>query len=214
MSVILEFTIPATDFQLGEVLSGPTEMELELERLVPTGNMIMPFIWATGRNHDAFAGNVRSKSRIHEFMELDTVGESRLYRIEWENPPTDLITGISQSDAVLLEAHGTDDWVFRLRFPDHEKLSEFHNYIIEHDIPIHVERTYTLTEKTEHGHRFDLSQEQREALVLALRAGYFDTPSETTLDELAEELGISRQALSNRIRRGNENVLRAALLSS
>ena len=60
MSVILEFSIPARDFQLGEVLSGPPDMQIELERIVPTGEMIMPFVWATGENQAAFAARVRS----------------------------------------------------------------------------------------------------------------------------------------------------------
>jgi len=214
MSVILEFSIPAGDFQLGDVLSGPPDMQIELERIVPTGNMIMPFVWATGKSQPEFAERVRSHASVREFRELDSIGESVLYRIEWKEPPIDLLEGISRADAVVLEARGAEDWSFRLRFPDHEKLSAFHNYIIEHDIPIHIDRTYTLSETTEHGHRFDLSQEQREALLLALRKGYFETPSEASLDDLADELGISRQALSNRIRRANDKVLTEVLLSS
>ncbi|WP_135302269.1 helix-turn-helix domain-containing protein [Haloarcula amylovorans] len=214
MSVILEFSIPAAEFQLGEVLSGSPDMHLELERIVPTGDMVMPFIWATGDDHDTFAKMVRSHVRVREFVELDSLDESKLYRIVWTEFPTDLIEGISKADAVILEAHGDGEWVFRLRFPDHERLTVFHNYVIKHDIPITVERTYTLTETTERGHRFDLSQEQREALVLALDRGYFETPSETSLGELAEELGISRQAVSTRIRHGNEKILRGVLLSS
>jgi predicted DNA binding protein len=214
MSVLLEFSIPATDFQLGDVLSGPPDMQLELERLVPTGDMIMPFVWATGEGQDDFTERVRSHSRVREFTELDRLGEKGLYRIEWKEPLIDLIEGISRADAVVLEARGTNDWSFRLRFPNHEKLSSFHNYVIEHDIPIHIDRTYTMTETTEHGHRFNLSQGQREALMLALRKGYFETPSNANLDDLADELGITRQALSNRIRRANEKVLRDVLLSS
>ncbi|MFP4695916.1 helix-turn-helix domain-containing protein [Thiohalospira sp.] len=63
------------------------------------------------------------------------------------------------------------------------------------------------------GHRFGLSQEQREALLLGLRRGYFDTPSDATLAEIADELGISQQATSDRIRRGTKRVLAEALLS-
>lgn len=214
MSVILEFSIPATDFPLGEVLSGPSDMQLELERIVPTGDMIMPFVWATGKSHEEFGEMVRSRSSVKEFLELDNLGESRLYRIEWKEPPIDLIEGISRADAVILEVRGNEEWSFRLRFPDHEKLSTFHNYIIENGIPVHIDRTYTLSETTEYGHRFNLSQDQREALLLALRNGYFDTPSKTSLDDLADELGITRQALSNRIRRANEKVLTEALFSS
>ena len=213
MSVILEFSISATEFPLGEVLSG-SPMQIELERIVPTGDMIMPFVWVTGDDHDTFAEMVRSQPNVRELLALDRIGEIGLYRIEWEELPMDLIEGIAQADGVILEARGLEDWTFRLRFPDHDNLSTFHNYVIENGIPLHIDRTYTLTEATGVGRRFGLSQEQREALLLALRNGYFETPSEISLDELAEELDISRQALSNRIRRGNVTILQEVLLTS
>ena len=50
--------------------------------------------------------------------------------------------------------------------------------------------------------------------MLALRTGYFETPSEASLDDLADELGITRQVLSDRIRRANQKVLTEVLLSS
>ncbi|MFA9416470.1 helix-turn-helix domain-containing protein [Natrinema sp. HArc-T2] len=214
MSVILEFTINSKDFQLGEVLSAQNTMHLELERIVPTGDMTMPFVWATGKSHDVFGETVQAHSAVKEFLALDKVGDSALYRIAWKDDPTDLIEAIAASDAVVLEARGRKEWTFRLRFLDHDKLSSFHNFIIEHDLPIHIDKTYTLTETTERGHRFDLSQEQREALVLATRRGYFATPRETSLEDLTEELDISEQAVSNRIRRGNEKILEQVLLTS
>lgn len=214
MSVVVEFTVESEQFTLGGVLSESGPMQIELERIVPTGDMIMPFVWATGEDHGAFEEAVRDRPRVRELRVLDTIGDRGLYRIEWEDAPTDLIEAIAESDSVVLEAYGNADWVFRLRFPDHDRLSRFHNAVIEQGIPIHIERTYTLTEEIEHGYRFDLSQEQREALVLALRRGYFETPSEVSLDELAEELDITRQALSNRIRRGNRNVLSKVLITS
>jgi len=87
-SVILEFSIPASEFQLGEALSG-SSVQLELERIVPTGNTIMPFVWATGDDHDRFAETVRSHPNVRELLALDRVGDSGLYRIEWETPPKD-----------------------------------------------------------------------------------------------------------------------------
>ena len=214
MSVILEFTIDGEDFKLGEVLAGPETMHLELERIVPTGDMIMPFVWVTGKNHDVFEESVRTHPAVRELLAIDVVAESALYRVEWYDEPTDLIEGIAVSDAVVLEARGDRQWFFRLRFPNHDKLSHFHNFILEHDLSIQIERTYTLSETTERGHRFSLSHEQREALVLATRRGYFATPRETSLEDLAVELGISEQAVSNRIRGGNEKILQQVLLTS
>ena len=214
MSVIVEFSIDTEAFQLGRVLAGPPDMHLELERIVPTGNQVAPFVWAIGEDQEAFEETVRAHPAVEELRVLDRLGERALYRIAWTDEPRDLLEGIARTDAVVLEARGDHNWLFRLRFPGHDRLSAFHNYVIEQRIPLHVERTYTLTEATERGHRFGLSQAQREALVLALDRGYFATPRETNLDDLAAELGISPQAASQRIRRGNEQVLRKALLPS
>lgn len=214
MSVILEFTIASEDFRLGQVLSGSPQMQFELERIVPTGNMVMPFIWVTGDSHTTFEENVQTNPAVKELLVLDKIDNSGLYRVEWTESPTDLIDAIAKAEATILHARGDGDWVFRVRFNNHDKLSQFHNYVIDQGIPLHIDRTYTLSEATDRGHRFDLTPEQREALLLALQQGYFATPREASLDELADDLGITRQALSKRIRQGNEKVLRKALLSS
>lgn len=214
VSVIVEFSIEGGAFQLGEVLSGPPDMRLELERIVPTGNQVMPFIWATGQNQAAFEEMVRTHPSVKELQVLDRIEDSALYRIEWEEAPTDLLEGIARTDAVILEARGDGRWSFRLRFPDHQRLSTFHDYLIDRGLHVDVERTYTLTESGEHGHQFDLTEAQRKALVLATERGYFDVPRGTTLDELADELGITRQALSERIRRGSRKLFDSTLRSS
>lgn len=215
MSVILEFSIDGGDFQLGRVLdAGQDDLEIELERVVPTDPMITPFVWVTGTRHEAFEERVRTNPIVKELLVLDTIGDSCLYRIEWTEPPRDLLEAISTSEAVVLEALGDGEWLFRLRFTDHDKLTRFHNAILEQDIAIHIERTYTLSERSDHGHRFDLTVQQREALVLALHRGYFETPSKVDLADLAAELGITKQAISTRIRSANEKVLQGVLLAS
>lgn len=214
MSVILEFSIEPDEFVLGRALSGGPNVELELERIVPTENAVMPFVWATGDELRSFEETVRESPSVRELVALDRIGDSGLYRIEWGEYAEDLMTGIAETEATVLEGRANGTWVFRLRFNNHDKLTHLYNYLTDHDIDVHVERTYTLTEESERGRRFDLTAEQREALVLALQRGYFATPSETDLDELAAELDISRQAVSDRIRRGNEKILRRVLLSS
>ena len=46
-----------------------------------------------------------------------------------------------------------------------------------------------------------LPNEQRETLALAVNEGYFETPREVTLDELAEQLDVPRSTVSYRLRR-------------
>lgn len=214
MSVIMEFTVESEGFSLGQALSGPPEMHVELERIVPTGNTVLPFLWVTGDEFEAFEERVRSHPLIEEFVALERVEASTLYRVQWRGDHNDLVGGITEAEGTILEAEGDEEWTFHLRFGTHDNLSTFYNYCTDHDIPITIRRTYTLSERTQSVRRYDLSQQQREALLLGLRKGYFDTPSEVSLSELAAELDISQQAVSNRIRRGTKKVLDEALLSS
>ena len=55
--------------------------------------------------------------------------------------------------------------------------------------------------------RFSLTDEQQDVLEIAFAKGYFDVPRGITLTDLADEIGISHQALSERLRRGQKSVL-------
>jgi hypothetical protein len=214
MSVIVEFSVADEEFALGRVLGDLPDMHVELERLVPTGGAVIPYLWVRGGDYERFERRVVESDAVDAFVALDRLDDWVLYRLEWGNPPDSLLEGIEASNGVILQAIGDEDWVFRLRFPDHEAVSTFYNFCTERGIGIHVDRSYTLTERTESGYQFDLSQEQREAVLLGLRMGYFETPSRASLADLAADLGISEQAVSNRVRRGTERVLRQSLLAS
>lgn len=214
MSVIVEFSIDGEGFSLGRALDSETEMHIELERIVPTGSSVLPFFWASGGDFERFERAVRDAAEVHELMALDRVDGETLYRVDWRQRDNDLVGALADTNAVVLEGVGNDRWHFRVRFSNHADVSQFYNRCTEGDLDIHIDRTYSLTVREGHGLDVGLTPEQREALVLALRRGYFETPKQTSLTALAEELGISQQALSSRIRRGSQNVFEAVLMAS
>lgn len=55
--------------------------------------------------------------------------------------------------------------------------------------------------------RWDVTPPQEAALRAALEAGYFAVPREATADEVADELGISKSAFLERLRRGQGSLL-------
>lgn len=57
------------------------------------------------------------------------------------------------------------------------------------------------------GGQFGVTPKQREALVTALQAGFYDIPQRATMTEVADTLGISQQALSKRLRRAHGNLV-------
>lgn len=213
MTEIVELSVSDDEFLLGRLLADTPDVRIELERIIPTGEAVVPFLWVRGTDLSAFEEEVLANEAVAALDRLDRLDGWSLYRIEWDDTTHSLLRGIDTTGGAILEAERNGDWTFRLRFPDRGSLSQFYGYCRERDISIRIKRSFTLAERSEVGRQFGLSQEQREALLLGLRAGYFDTPSKTSLSALAVEFDISEQALSNRIRRGTKTVLEGSLLA-
>lgn len=211
MSVIAEFTIPSEEFILGDVLEVNPEIHISVERLVPAGNRVMPYVWVSDCDFEKFEREVRASPHVESLAALDRVEDRVLYRAVWGAEVESLINGFAETNATILEAEGNAVWSFRVRFDGHADLTDFHNYCVDHDIGYTVDRIYTLTDANPNGHDFGLTNEQREALLLAVESGYFDVPRKVTLDALAAEFGISQQAVSERVRRGTGKVLSSVL---
>ena len=212
MSVIAEFTIPTDEFAFGRALTEADGMNLALEKIVPTGDAAMPYFWAEGGDFERFEREVLADPHVEELARLDQVDDAVLYRARWQKSDRGLLHCIGASEGVVLDAKsGGRTWNFQLRFANHEELTAFYNNCADQELSLTVDRVYSLADAPRDDRAFELTSEQREALVLALERGYFGVPSEVTLSELATEMDISQQALSKRIRRGNETVLRTAL---
>ncbi|WP_254863038.1 helix-turn-helix domain-containing protein [Halovivax gelatinilyticus] len=52
-----------------------------------------------------------------------------------------------------------------------------------------------------------ITEKQREAVLLAVDAGYYETPRQTDLGELAERLGVSKSAVSQRLSAVESNLV-------
>ena len=56
-----------------------------------------------------------------------------------------------------------------------------------------------------------LTKQQREALVAALKNGYFSVPRDTTATEVADQLGISKSSFLGRLKRAQQTVFEQLL---
>lgn len=204
MTVVVDFTVPADAFFLGRVLSVDPGYTITLIELVPIGEGAVPYFWV--ENHErgfaAFEERVRSHELVSTLTALDTHQNRIMYRIEWVEDVDGLIDELRSLGVSLQSAEGsTDRWRFRALFDGHGTLSAFREYCVDREIPLAVERVYNPTPPDDEP-PYGLTGDQFEAMRLAFDEGYFEIPRQTTLTELGEELGISRQAVSNRLRRG------------
>lgn len=211
MSVALELRVPPGSFGFGAALATDADVRVELERVVPLGTAEHCFVRASGSDSSGFERAVREHDRTVSLVPVDAGEEQTLYRFEWASDVDGVLAAARETSGVVVRATLDREWRVRLRFPDHERLSAFHERCTEGDVRLSIERVAPTAEDSEDGERFGLSTAQREALVRALERGYFDTPSRVSLVDLAEEFDISHQALSSRIRRGEAEILRQVL---
>lgn len=207
MSVIAEFSVPAEEFPLGELLEVREGVQVRLETMIPTGELLLPYFWVGTGDTDAIKAALRRSPLVESVKVLDQVGEETLFRVRWTEDVDGVIQALVGTDCVLLDGTGHGDhWSFQLRFAEAEELSRFYQDVLDAGIPISLDSLHNPVENGQFRGP-TLTEEQREALTLALAEGYFAVPRRITLVELAERLGVSDSAASQRIRRGLNNLL-------
>jgi predicted DNA binding protein len=212
MSVIAEFQVPASDFELGRILAVEGLSTIQLESLVPTGESTVPLFWIHNATREPFLESVQQHPAVNTVAELEVFADRTLFSLDWDARADHLFAGIRSHEGQLLSAVGTPStWEFELRFPDHDALSEFTTHCDHAAIALEVTRVYNPTEP-EAEPWYGLTEPQREALRLAVERGYYDIPRGCTTEDLSAALGISDQAVTERLRRAIGTLVSQTLL--
>lgn len=213
MSVIVTVRVPAADFILDDVLAARPTGRIRLERVVPMGDHAVPYLWLRGFEDDQL-DDLAAADSVTESEVLDTAGDDRLVKVSWATETNGLLDAFAETDVTVLDAVGSGDgWSFTLRFPDHELLSAFHEWCLTNDVQVTVERVQNPAYPYNDA-RYGLTDTQRTTLIRAIELGYFEVPRAVTLGGLADALGVSDTAASQRLRRGVSQLISHTLLDS
>jgi hypothetical protein len=209
VTVVAGVVVEAAAFDIGEVLSATTT-RIDLAEFVPVDGQPVPYFWKEHGDDEAFERAVRADDRVASLTNLGGRSDASLYRVDWAEPTDGLVAALHDHH-VLVEEGRTDDgerWRLRLRARSQRALSAFQQACLDRGVGLDVRYVsrYPDDPPTTVG---ELSTEQHEALVLALRNGYFDIPREHSQSELASMLDISRQSFGRRLRRAERNVFEA-----
>jgi len=213
MSVITEVRISPDDFELGQILKVEQASAIELETLVPSGDVTAPLFWVYEPMEDGFLDTVERYPTVNSVTEVDVFEDRTLFRLDWDASQDHFFQCILDHEGQILSATGTPDkWDFEIRFSSREDLSQYQDCCENAHISLDILCVFNPTDP-EAGPWYGLSEPQREALTLAIRMGYYDIPRGCTTEELADKLGISDQAATERLRRAIGAFGRHALLT-
>ncbi|WP_459193875.1 helix-turn-helix domain-containing protein [Halosimplex sp. J119] len=212
MSVLGKFSVPASSFTLESALAATPDIAVDADRNATHGpDQVLPFLWATGGDFEAFHDALEADPEVESVSIAERTDNAVLYRLRWADPFKELVHEMVDHHAAIVEAAAQrDTWTLRLRFGEEEMVSAFQDHFDETGRHFEVRSLWHPSGPRQR--EFDLTSGQYEALATAVREGYFDVPREASATELGDEMGISANAASQRIRRGSEALVRNALL--
>lgn len=205
--------LSAEEFALHETFSAVPDLTLECTQLVASGEQtVLPLLWMTTDDHSALRSALAADPSVNAAEELLEADGRRLYRLDWSDDVRLIFRVILDAETVLLGGFGAENrWTFELLFPTREALGRVCDRCQLYEVDYSIDRIRGFDnhngDDTPRSTRIGLTPEQYEAIATAYKHGYFTVPREITLDELAASLGISHQALSERLRRAHDTLV-------
>lgn len=212
MGTVVDLMVPTDQFALGETFDAIPDATFETVRVAAHDpDCVMPYLWAGSADPDRLERTLRRDSTTADVRRLSLMDGRGLYRIDWQSPVRSVIGVFVRENGSLLKARAAEDrWELRVLFPDRASVSTTYSSWRQHGIDPSIQRVNGVSHMLEYG-GVELSPCQHETLMKAFETNYYDVPRGITLDGLSDELDVSHQALSERLRRGHRNIIETVL---
>jgi len=170
MSTVMKFISPVDEFPLGSVFEDLPGVEVELERLIPHETLIIPYFWVRGVETEDIETSFEPHTGVTNIRLVDSVEDEYLMRAEWKPEYFGILSALAKANVVVLTGIGKKDgWRFEVRGENQEAIAEFREYCQENDIPMEITAVHAMLPIQ--GEGYELTETQREALVLAYERG-------------------------------------------
>ncbi|MDY6819020.1 MAG: helix-turn-helix domain-containing protein [Halobacteriales archaeon] len=190
---------------LREALAAVPGMRITWEREIPIDDeRSRVLLWAEGDDFAAFEAAIEEDPTATAPERVVRFDDKRLYQLTIKNEgnETTLQPTLIEQGAVIQQLSATHQgWECRFTFPSREEFAAFQEVCARQDVDVTLDRIY-VREAPSLPSGAGLTAAQREILLAALEAGYFEIPRDASLADVGEVVGISGNAASERLRRG------------
>ncbi|WP_049927143.1 helix-turn-helix domain-containing protein [Halopiger goleimassiliensis] len=211
MGLIAEFRLTSCELPLVDAVASVPEVTVYVERiLVVDPDRPVMVCRVVDDPQDAIREGLIDDPTVAGVTVLEELDGGTLYRVELRDPPVPIYRKYVELGTTPLGGIVTvDGWWGRARFPDREALAEYRTFCTDRGVGFQLEQL--TRESSADDPPFGLTPEQYEALLAAHEVGYFAVPRQASTEEVGRRLGISGPSASERIRRGVDRLLEAAL---
>lgn len=212
--LLATFNLEHEAVALAEAFEEVSTMEVEAERIAAhSTKWTMPCLWVAHEDFAEVDDALAAAPSVKAIVESEEFDREKYYQVEWTDEVIDRVNTYIDKEGSIIQAEATaDGWQVHIRFAHRNQFDTFRNSLSEQG------HSFTLLDLTEPGSPRQsfgaLTPDQRDALVAAHEAGYFKVPRETDIQELAEELDMSHQSLSELLRRGTDKLVSGMLTTA
>jgi predicted DNA binding protein len=206
-----QFDLPAGRFMLTALFERVPSVHVTIEPAVanPDDHLLMT-VRVDDRKQYVVETCLRSAPAVAAVEYLGEGPSRWIYRITLDGQPRRVMRQLMTDNTMILSAQGqASRWEINLLAPDRNGIAQASDVFCKFNCEAECVRILTFDDKRSTQEK--LTEKQREALVTAFESGYYNVPRDITTAELAEELGISHQALSERFRRAYQRLIETNL---
>lgn len=207
MGLTAEFRLLSEEVELVDVVRAVPDCTITIEYNDQTfAGPIVTLIRVVGRSLDAVETALENADYVQELALISDDGLVRVYHLVLDGPWRAEMDEITFNKTLIERVRVTKDgWQLKQQFANRDELAAYRDSCLRAGADFRLDRLYESgsTSETIPG----VSEKQREALLAAYEAGYFTVPRQTSLEEIAAELGISQSALAERLHRGQSHLL-------
>lgn len=167
--------------------------------------------WVEAEDFDAVEAAFDEDHTVTDYTFVSETSNRRTYRLAYSERAILVSSPIVEMDGLMLDSRShRSGWLLTLQLPDNSTLDSLHKRANEEGIQVDVTEIHQ-TVPDDGKPELPLTEAQIEALVSAYEHGYYDEPRETSLEELGSIMGISRTAVSGRLKRASSRLIEARL---
>lgn len=207
MTSIVNLEISGDGTGLAELFETVPSLTCEAEAAIVSNGYDL---WLSGSSKAEIETGLAAASPIEEYALINGNDEEWLYNVEFSPETTDLFELVLEEGGTILDASAVDgSWVLNIRVQERNDASAIYDELEDRELEPTIIRLY----ETNDGNRSEagLTERQYDTLVAAANHGYFEIPREVSMQELSEELDVSHQALSERLRRAYRSLVTSEL---
>ncbi|WP_138798451.1 helix-turn-helix domain-containing protein [Halostella sp. PRR32] len=207
MGFISEIHLSPPSTALGSTIRAVSNTPIRWEYTTVVDDSTVLFLSVFGDGFDEFEASLDRDPTVADGRRIATFANRCVYSVRTTAdcqliPPKCSELGIFVFNVVS----GDGGWVFRLQIPDRDALLEFKEHCRKHDIGFRIVRLRE-SDYADGVAAAGLTDQQRELLLRAFYAGYFDVPRRVSQSDLADQLDVSTSAVSQQLRRAIEQLI-------